>query len=334
MAGHNVDSNRHRPTTEGHPSGMTPCSMRPGTSRYAPSPTSDLHIGNLRTALLAWLFARHSGRQFLLRIEDLDRQRVVAAGVEQRQLADLAAIGIDFDGETVRQSERGAVYAAAAHGLRGLTYECFCSRREIAEAVRAPHGATAFYPGTCRDLTAAERAERRAARPPHLRDQTALRIRADSVVQGYTDVLHGPGSGVVDDFVIRRGDGVWAYNFAVVVDDVAAGVDQVVRGDDLLDSSPRQAWLTERLGGTVPAYVHVPLVLNADGVRLAKRDQATTLTDLAGRGVEPAAVLSAMAHSLGLADPGEPVDPALLLERFDPERLPREPWRFVPDELF
>lgn len=305
-----------------------------GTGRYAPSPTSDLHVGNLRTALLAWLYARHSGRRFALRIEDLDRQRVAAAGVEERQLADLAAIGVDFDGATVRQSERDAVYAAAAEQLSDLTYECFCSRREIAEAVRAPHGASPVYPGTCRDLTPSEREARRAARPPALRNQTTLRVRADSAEQDYRDLLHGPGSGVVDDFVIRRGDGVWAYNFAVVVDDVAAGVDQVVRGDDLLDSSPRQAWLTERLGGTAPGYVHVPLVLNSDGVRLAKRDRATTLADLAGRGVEPPAVLSAMAHSLGLAAPGEPVTPALLLERFEPALLPREPWRFVPDELF
>lgn len=305
-----------------------------GTGRYAPSPTSELHVGNLRTALLAWLFARHSGRRFVLRIEDLDRQRVAAAGVEQQQLDDLTAIGVEFDGDAVRQSDRDAAYAAAAARLADVTYECFCSRREIAEAVRAPHGATAAYPGTCRDLTEAEREERRSARPPELRNATTLRVRADSAVQAFTDLLHGPGSGTVDDFVIRRGDGVWSYNFAVVVDDIDAGIDQVVRGDDLLDSSPRQAWLTARLGGTVPEYVHVPLVLNAEGVRLAKRDRATTLADLAGRGVEPPAVLSAMAHSLGLAEPGEPVSPAVLLERFRPELLPREPWRFVPDDLF
>lgn len=289
--------------------------------RYAPSPTSDLHVGNLRTALLGWLFARAAGGDYLLRIEDLDQVRVAsAADVERRQLADLAALGITFDGPVVRQSERFERYAAAAAGLGERVFECYCTRREIAEAAQAPHG-DGFrpYPGTCRDLSEAERAERRTRRPP------ALRIRADSAEATAYDLRHGRVRGVVDDFVVRRNDGVWAYNFVVVVDDIAMGVDQIVRGDDLLSSAPRQAWLTELLGGTPASYAHVPLVLNPAGVRLAKRDGAVSLADLAARGIDAPGLLSLLAGSLDLAAPGEAVTPQLLLTRFDPDRIPREP---------
>ncbi|WP_432557363.1 tRNA glutamyl-Q(34) synthetase GluQRS [Granulicoccus sp. GXG6511] len=291
--------------------------------RYAPSPTSDLHIGNLRTAVLAWLFARSTGRAFLLRVEDLDTDRVRAAdGTEARQLADLARLGLDFDGDPVRQSQRLDKYAAAVASLDDRVYECFCTRREIAEAASAPHETRdGFrpYPGTCRDLTEAERTERRRTR------RGALRIRADEAWMTITDDIAGRISGPVDDFVLRRGDGVWAYNLAVVVDDLAMGVDQVVRGDDLLSSAPRQAWLAQQLGGTVPAYAHVPLVVNADGVRLAKRDGAISLTELAASGRDVAWVLRWIGESLGLSAGGEQVTPELLLERFDPAALPREP---------
>ncbi|MFT4294274.1 MAG: tRNA glutamyl-Q(34) synthetase GluQRS [Micropruina sp.] len=288
--------------------------------RFAPSPTSDLHLGNLRTALIAWLLARGTGRAFLLRIEDLDTQRVAAAPeVAARQLADLTALGLDFDGTPVWQSRRLDRYAAAVAALD--TYECFCTRREIAEAASAPHaGGYRPYPGTCRDLTEAERERRRRVRPP------ATRVRTGDAVQTVTDRWAGELTGVVDDFVVLRNDGVPAYNLAVVVDDVAQGVDQVVRGDDLLSSSPRQAWLTRRLGGEIPEYAHVPLAVNAEGRRLAKRDGAVTLADMGRSGVTPPQVLTRLAHSLGLAGPDEPVTPALLLTRFDPDALPREPW--------
>lgn len=288
--------------------------------RFAPSPTSDLHLGNLRTALLAWLFARGSDREFLLRIEDLDTQRVTAAPeVAARQIADLTAIGVDFDGEPVWQSERLASYAQAVDRLE--TYECFCTRREIAEAGSAPHDdGYRPYPGTCRDLSEGERAQRRRTRSP------AIRVRADGATQTATDRWAGEITGVVDDFVVVRNDGVPAYNLAVVVDDVAQGVDQVVRGDDLLSSSPRQAWLTRQFGGMVPEYAHVPLAVNTDGRRLAKRDRAVTLTDLARAGVTAAQVLTRLAHSLELAGADEPVTPTLLLQRFDPDALPRTPW--------
>jgi glutamyl-tRNA synthetase len=288
--------------------------------RFAPSPTSDLHLGNLRTALIAWLLARGSGRAFRLRIEDLDTQRVAAAPeVAARQIADLAAIGLDFDGEEVWQSRRLRHYWEAAARLD--TYECFCTRREIAEAASAPHAdGHRPYPGTCRSLGAAERAHRRRRRPP------AIRVRAEGAVQTVTDRWAGEVTGVVDDFVVLRNDGVPAYNLAVVVDDIAQGVDQVVRGDDLLSSSPRQAWLTRQLDGTVPGYAHVPLAINPAGKRLAKRDGAVTLAELGRAGVTPPQVLSRLGRSLGLAEPDEPVTPALLLGRFDQDALPREPW--------
>ncbi len=291
--------------------------------RFAPSPTSDLHLGNLRTALVAWLAARSTGRDFLVRIEDLDQQRVAAAaGVADRQLADLAALGLDHDGEIAVQSQRGELYEAALGRLD--TYECFCTRREIAEAAQAPHDGVRAYPGTCRDLSEVRRSELRRQRPP------AWRVRAGGAVTTVTDRLHGEVTAVVDDFVVRRNDGVHAYNLAVVVDDGLQGVDQVVRGEDLLGSAPRQAWLATRLGFAVPEYAHVPLVVSAAGVRLAKRDGAVTLADLARHGVTARQVLGALAASLHLAADDEPMSPRELLDRFDLARVPRVPW-VAPD---
>ena len=284
--------------------------------RYAPSPSGDLHVGNLRTALLAWLWARRSGREFLIRVEDLDRVR---PGAEQRQLDDLRALGLDWDGEVVRQSERRDLYEGAITRLldEGRVYECFCTRREILEAPTAPHHPPGDYPGTCRDLTETERAQRRADRP------AALRLRADTPTFTVDDEIHGTCTGAVDDFVLRRGDGVPAYNLAVVVDDADQGIDQVVRGDDLLASAPRQAYVATLLGAQPPTYVHVPLALNAVGQRLAKRDGAVTLTELRDAGVD---VFTMIAESLGLTG----ASPHEMLESFDPATLPAEPWVFVP----
>lgn len=282
--------------------------------RFAPSPSGDLHVGNLRTAVLAWLFARSTGREFLMRIEDLDRVR---PGAEERQLADLRAIGIDWDGDVVRQSERLGLYADAVAGLQqaGEVYECFCSRREIHEAPSAPHHPPGAYPGTCRDLTEIERAARRQERP------AALRLRAGIATYTVTDLLLGQVEGAVDDIVLVRNDGVPAYNLAVVVDDAAQGIDQIVRGDDLLSSAPRQAYLASLLGYADSTYAHVPLALNAGGKRLAKRDGAVTFDQLSAKGVD---VRSLLLDSLGMrsADPQD----------FDPAKLPREPWVFVPPE--
>ena len=294
-----------------------------GAGRYAPSPTGELHLGNLRTALLAWLFARSTGRRFLLRIEDLDRTRV-RPGIAKQQLADLAALELTFDGEPILQSQRLTAYEEALASLADSTYECFCSRREIAEAASAPHGTVGRYPGTCRDLNKVQRTARRRTRRP------ALRLRADGARQTIRDVLHGEITVEVDDLVLRRNDGVPAYNLAVVVDDAYSHIDQVVRGDDLLPVAAGQAFLAQLLGYPPPIYAHVPLAVNGEGRRLAKRDGAVTLTQLAAEGVEPHAARQLMAESLDLAAPGQHVTLESMLERFDPARLPRQSWVVVP----
>ena len=285
--------------------------------RFAPSPTGTLHLGNLRTALLAWLFARSAGSEFLVRMEDLDPGRV-KPGSAAEQLADLAAIGLDWDGEVVFQSERLDVYADALDRLRGdgLLYECFCTRAEVREASSAAHGPLpeGAYPGTCLRLNAAELAEKRAAgRPP------ALRVRADAAVVGFQDRLLGFVESVVDDFVVRRNDGAPAYNLAVVVDDAAQRIGEVVRGSDLVDSTPRQLWLARALGVAEPVHAHVPLVLGPDGARLAKRHGDVTLREVgAGEAV------AWMGSSLGL----EGSTARELLASFDAERLPSADTRF------
>ncbi|MCV7191897.1 tRNA glutamyl-Q(34) synthetase GluQRS [Mycolicibacterium brumae] len=287
------------------------------SGRFAPSPSADLHIGNLRTAVLAWLFARSSGRRFLLRVEDLDDRTF--PDVAARQIADLVAIGITWDEPPQFQHEHARRYNTIVDELlaAGMAYECYCSRKEILAASRAPHAPQGAYPGTCRGLTGAQRAEKRAAsgRPP------ALRLRAQQTEHTVTDLLRGYYTGVVDDFVLRRFDGVPAYNLAVVVDDGAAGIDQVVRGEDLLSSAPRQAYLASLLGLPAPVYAHVPLALNADGKRLAKRDGAVGLAEI-GVG----AALRQIADSLGYRS--DTVDG--MLAEFDPNRLPREPWVYRP----
>ena len=264
-----------------------------GAGRFAPSPTSDLHLGNLRTALLAWVMARADGLRFLVRVEDLDQARVGASPqVAARQLDDLAAIGLDWDEPPARQSDRLGIYHDAIAGLD--TYECFCTRREIAQAAQAPHADYRPYPGTCARLSDAERKAKRASgRPP------ALRVRADGASFTVTDRHAGAVTRTVDDFVLLRGDRTPAYNLAAVVDDGLQGVTQVVRGADLLDSAPRQAWLATRLGFAAPTYAHVGMAVNQAGARLAKRDGAVTLRDLLGPGRTPADVVRLLCASLG-----------------------------------
>ncbi|EFV14581.2 tRNA glutamyl-Q(34) synthetase GluQRS [Segniliparus rugosus] len=270
--------------------------MRP-VGRFAPSPSGDLHVGNLRTAMLAWLCARSAGGGFELRVEDLDER--ARPGVAERQIADLAAVGVDWDGPVLRQSGRREVYRAVVAELagRGLVYECWCSRREIAEAPRAPNSPPGSYPGVCRELSEARRRELRssAPRPPALRLASAVREFA------VADLVHGRHVGAVDDFVLLRWDGTPAYNLAVVVDDAAQGVTQVVRGDDLLSSAPRQAYLASLLGLPEVEYAHVPMVLNASRQRLAKRDGAVTLADLAAMGTGTEEAVRLLLRSVGSA---------------------------------
>ncbi len=284
--------------------------------RFAPSPTGPLHVGNLRTALLAWLFARSTGSRFLLRMEDLD-PAARGTGHEAQQIDDLGALGLDWDGHVVRQSERLDRYHVAIDLLTadGLTYPCWCSRREIQAAAAAPHEdlPEGAYPGTCRD---------RSGPPPGADRPPALRLRAAGAHGAFVDVIAGAVEGGVDDFVLRRGDGTPAYNLAVVVDDADQSVEQVVRGDDLLASTPRQIHLAALLGLPVPTYAHVALVLGPDGERLAKRHGAVTLSERGGGD----AVRSELASSLGLAAVGERITMTELLARFDPVGVPRDPW--------
>ena len=297
--------------------------------RFAPSPTGVLHLGNLRTALVAWLFARSSGGSFLVRMEDLDP---VTSSKEKAaaQLVDLAAIGLDWDGEVVVQSERFDLYARALDRLTSdnLTYRCFCTRREIAEALSAPHGASpGRYPGTCRSLSVDEAEDRVRSG-----QRFALRLRSARDPISFVDRIAGPYEGVPDDVVLRRNDGMPAYNLAVVVDDELQGVEEIVRADDLLTSTPSQMALGAMLGFRTQSYAHISLALGPTGQRLAKRDGAVTLGDLREAGRSASEVLSILAASLNLTRDGEPVTPGLLLDRFEPDKLSRGPWT-VPGHI-
>lgn len=284
--------------------------------RYAPSPTGDLHLGNLRTALLAWVWARSTGRQFYLRLEDLDRGR---SRDPSGQIADLKAIGIDWDGPVVVQSERTALYRQALDRLaaQGEVFECFCSRKDVREAVSAAHAPPASYRGPCASLSEDEKALKRAelaargARP-------ALRLLPKSSTLTVKDELHGDYTGPVESVVLQRGDGEFAYNLAAVVDDIQMGVDQVVRGDDLLASSPTQAYIATALGFEPPTYVHVPLVLGPQGTRLAKRDGSVTLSELRELGFEDSQVVAELIASTGIRGAKGTPD---FLEKFSSETV-------------
>ena len=299
-----------------------------GTGRFAPSPTGDLHLGNLRTAILSWVWARRTGRAFVLRLEDIDRVR---SGSAERQIADLQAIGIDWDGEILVQSTRHEAHTAALDDLaaKGLLFECYCSRKDIREAASAPHVPPGHYPGTCLHLSEDERQAKRAELAATHR-LPALRLRAPASRWTVFDELHGEYTGPVDHFVVRRSDGVPAYNLAAVVDDGFQGVDQVVRGDDLLSQAPAQAALATLLGIPVPVYVHVPLALAPSGARLAKRDGAVTLEDLATLGWSPADVLEWIGRSLGVSGARTAADLLNALDMDHLRAMPLDPWVVTP----
>ncbi len=296
--------------------------------RFAPSPTGRLHLGNLRTALVAWLFARHDGAPFWVRFEDLD-----TASVRDEhyltQIDDLASLGLDWDEPTVRQSERLGLYQEALANLLAddIAYPCFCSRREIREAASAPNMPFAGhqYPGTCAKLSSEQRARKQRDRPP------AYRVRAAGRTMAFHDDVAGAQQFEVDDFVVQRNDGTPAYHLVVVIDDHHQGVELVVRADDLLESTSRHLVLYELLGFPPPRYAHVPLVLSADGNRLAKRHGAVNLSDRQAKGESAGDVLQLLAVSLGLATSGERCDTATLLQRFNPALLPTEPL-ILPDD--
>jgi glutamyl-tRNA synthetase len=288
-----------------------------------------MHLGNARTALLAWLDVRAREGRMLLRIEDLDRDRC-RPGYVQAIRDDLGWLGLDWDAETRPQSLRDPDYAVAVERLsqRGLVYECFCSRRELAAVASAPHGSDdqpAAYSGTCRDLNAAQR-ERLRAEGKH----PALRVRMPEGAVEVRDRLHDSGPRPVGgDVIVRRSDGHYAYQLAVVVDDAADGVTDVVRGDDLLGSTARQVALQQLLGLAQPAYAHVPLMLGDDGERLAKRHGVVAVADLRAAGATPGEVVGALAGSAGIGD-GAAAAAAALIEGFELTRVTRRPYRLVP----
>ena len=292
------------------------------TGRFAPSPSGRMHLGNVFSALLAWLSVRSQGGEMVLRIEDLDPDRCRPAYAETL-MDDLRWLGLDWDREQTPQSRLTAVYAEAFDRLAalGLVYPCYCTRDQL-HAASAPHAADGrlLYSGACRNLTDAQRAAK--TKTP------AWRLRVPDREYGFRDGLQGPVSQNLardcGDFIIRRADGVYAYQLAVVVDDAAGGVTQVVRGVDLLDSTPRQLYLYDLLGLNPPEFYHVPLLTAPDGRRLSKRDRDLDLGVLRQTHT-PQQILGRLAWLAGLLDRPEPASAAELAAVFDWDRIQRTP---------
>lgn len=289
--------------------------------RFAPSPSGRMHLGNIYSALLAWLSVRSQGGSMVLRVEDLDA-RCKRGKWDEQLIADLQWLGLDWDEGPHYQSDRLDLYRDAVERLReqGLVYPCFCTRAEL-HAASAPHASdgTPIYPGTCRKLTADEVRARAGDRPPALRiavpagDDPAGRIR-------FVDRTYGPHEETLardcGDFLVQRSDGVFAYQLVVVVDDAEMGVTEVVRGRDLLGSSARQIYLQRLLGYGQPTYAHVPLLIAADGRRLSKRDRDCDMHELKANFGTPEALLGHLAHAAGIAPDATPRTAAQLAEGF------------------
>ena len=290
--------------------------------RFAPSPSGRMHLGNLWSALLAWLAARSQGGRMVLRLEDLDPDRCTQAWCDQ-VMRDLEWLGLTWDNQPVYQSRRTDLYREAFRQLeaRGLIYPCYCTRAERL-AASAPHRSdgAVVYDGRCRRLSPQEREELSRSRRP------AWRAAVPPREISFRDHIQGPFTQNLardcGDFILRRSDGVYAYQLAVVVDDAAMGVTQVVRGSDLLDSTPRQLWLQEELALPHPEYGHVPLLLSADGRRLAKRDRDQELGALQSRYTAPELV-GRLAWLARLIPEPAPVTPQELLPLFSWARIPR-----------
>lgn len=309
--------------------------------RFAPTPSGQLHIGNAFAALAAWLQMRQAGGVFVLRIEDIDKPRSRPEYAAQLQ-DDLRWLGLDWDeGPDVggpyapyEQSRREPLYEEALEQLKrdGWLYPCYCSRSELASVASAPHGLAsegAAYPGFCRSLTEEERREKAAKKAP------ALRFRMPEHPLAFDDVLAGPqrwDGDAYSDFVVMRADGLFSYQLAVTVDDAAMRITDVLRGADLLDSTPRQLALYEALGLEAPRFAHVPLVVDAGGQRLAKRDRALTLAGLREAGVPPERLVGVLAHLAGWAETPAPLAAGELVPRFGPLRAPEGPL-VLRDEL-
>ena len=309
--------------------------------RFAPSPSGRMHLGNVMSALLCWLSARSAGGRLVLRMEDIDPERS-RDEYARFIIEDLRFLGLDWDeGEGAggahgpyRQSGRTLVYEEALRRLdaMGLLYPCFCSRAELHDVTRAPHASDGrlIYGGRCRNLNAQERAELSARRRP------SLRLRVPDETIRFVDGLCGPQAQNLQeecgDFIVRRSDGAFAYQLAVVVDDIAMGVTQVVRGRDLLDSTPRQLYLYRLLGGQPPTYYHVPLLLAPDGRRLSKRERDLDMGALRARyGAEE--ILGRLAFLTGLRETAAPVEARALAETFSWSRVRRDNL-YLPEGLF
>jgi glutamyl-tRNA synthetase len=291
-------------------------------TRFAPSPTGAQHVGNARTYLITWLLARSSGGRIVLRIEDIDSPRV-KAGAAEEVLADLRWLGLDWDGGPVVQTQRITLYEAALKRLQDqeLVYPCTCTRSDIEQAASAPHaeGQEVPYPGTCAGRSVAD-AQRLAAQP------FAWRFRVADVpafVDGFRGPVHLSREDIGGDFVVWKSQGTPAYQLAVVVDDADQGVGVVVRGDDLVSSTPRQLLLYRALGLTPPEFVHVPLVVGPDGRRLAKRHGDTRLRALREAGVRSELVIGLLAWSCGWLPAVEPITAGELLPGFRLDAIPR-----------
>ena len=271
--------------------------------RYAPSPTGALHIGNLRTALLAWLGIRLQAGVFLMRMDDLDQLREVEGSAAQI-LRDIEWLGLDWDGEVVYQSQRTELYQQAMQGLtdQGLVYPCFCSRKDIQEAASAPHAQHGLYPGTCAQLDASAIELKQQKKPPAYRVRVSGREISfcDQCLGDYQDELEKS----CGDFVIKRADGLFAYQLATAVDDIEQGITDVVRGADLIDSTARQIYLMNHLNVNFPEpiYWHVPLMLNDEGDRMAKRDGSLSIEKWRSKNGNAAGLIGFLAANINLID--------------------------------
>lgn len=289
--------------------------------RFAPTPSGRMHLGNVFSVLMAWLDVRAAGGRIVMRVEDLD-PRAQDPAVARHLMDDLRWLGLDWNEGPYWQSQRTDLYRRALAQLsdRGLTYPCFCTRSQL-HAASAPHASdgTYVYQGTCRGLSAAEVAERSLTRAPATRlrvpdmDDPAGTVRFEDLVWGAQEEVLARDCG---DFLVRRSDGVFAYQLAVAIDDALMGVTHVVRGRDLLGSVARQSYLIGLLGYEAPTYAHVPLLVAPDGRRLSKRERDLDLGALRGEGVTPGRIVGRLAHAVGLAAAGEDIEPAQLVERF------------------
>ena len=308
--------------------------------RFAPSPSGRLHLGNLACSLLAWLSAKSQGGSIVLRIEDLDAERCPRIYAQQLE-QDLAWLGLFWDeggssggpNGPYYQSECGDIYTASYKKLqeKGLVYPCFCSRAQL-HAASAPHTSdgNVIYPGICRGLTAEQIAEKRKKKAP------AYRLKVPDADITFTEGCMGPHTENLlrdcGDFYLRRADGVFAYQLAVVVDDALMGVTEVVRGSDLLSSTPRQLWLYRELGLTAPQFYHLPLLLAPDGRRLSKRDGDQSLENLRAR-YTPQEIIGKLAYVCGLQDTPAPASPQELVSGFSWDKVPKQDI-LLPEKLF